>query len=308
VLYAPIFKAASRRANKSRNTRTRIHAHTRISYPQLQQNKIAPSGTRKNFTGLHVVPDFDTIHGIMQSKVLIVIPTYDERENVGPISADVHKYVPEAHILFVDDNSPDGTGDILDAMSAKDNRIHVLHNGNKGGLGKAYIAGFKWGLANGYDFIFEMDADGSHDPNRLESFLESAKSHDLVLGTRYKGGIRVINWPLNRLLLSMFAGKFVRFVTGLPVSDPTGGYKCFSRKVLESIDLDQIKSNGYSFQIEVSYRIWMSGWSIGEVPITFEDRRSGYSKLSKAIAREAFAMVFRLAIKNNFRRKPRPRT
>ena len=244
----------------------------------------------------------------MQSKVLIVIPTYDERENVGPISADVHKYVPEAHILFVDDNSPDGTGDILDAMSAKDNRIHVLHNGNKGGLGKAYIAGFKWGLANGYDFIFEMDADGSHDPNRLESFLESAKSHDLVLGTRYKGGIRVINWPLNRLLLSMFAGKFVRFVTGLPVSDPTGGYKCFSRKVLESIDLDQIKSNGYSFQIEVSYRIWMSGWSIGEVPITFEDRRSGYSKLSKAIAREAFAMVFRLAIKNNFRRKPRPRT
>lgn len=243
----------------------------------------------------------------MQNKVLIVIPTYDERENVGPISADVHKYAPDAHILFVDDNSPDGTGKILDEMSAKDNRIHVLHNGNKGGLGKAYIAGFKWGLKNEYDFIFEMDADGSHDPNRIELFLESAKSNDLVLGTRYKGGIRVINWPLNRLLLSMFAGKFVRLVTGLPISDPTGGYKCFSRKVLESLDLDQIKSNGYSFQIEVTYRIWMNGWSIGEVPITFEDRRSGYSKLSKAIAREALVMVFGLAIKNKFRRKPRPR-
>lgn len=241
----------------------------------------------------------------MQEKILIIIPTYDERENVGPIATAVHKAVPEAHVLFVDDNSPDGTGALLDKMSAADERVHVLHNGEKGGLGRAYIAGFKLGLERGYDYLFEMDADGSHDPAALPAFLLAAKSKDLVLGTRYRGGIRVINWPLNRLLLSMGAGVFVRAVTGLPVSDPTGGYKCFARRVLGSMDLDAIVSNGYSFQIEMTYMAWMSGWRIGEVPIVFEDRRSGYSKLSKAIAREAFAMVFRLAARNKFRRKPR---
>ena len=240
----------------------------------------------------------------MQDKTLIIIPTYDERENVGPISAAVFKHAPEVNILFVDDNSPDGTGDLLDKMSAEDNRLFVLHGKEKAGLGRAYISGFKWGLEKGYDFIFEMDADGSHDPACIPAFLAEAVKNDLVLGTRYKGGIRVINWPLNRLLISMFAGKFVRLVTGLPVSDPTGGYKCFTRRVLESINLDQVVSNGYSFQIEMSYKAWMSGWRIGEVPIVFEDRRAGYSKLSKAIAREAFAMVFRLTYRNNFRRRP----
>lgn len=240
----------------------------------------------------------------MQAKTLIIIPTYDERENVGPISSAVHKHSPQVDILFVDDNSPDGTGTLLDKMAGEDSRIFVLHGKEKAGLGRAYIAGFKWGLERGYEFIFEMDADGSHDPVCVPVFLEAIKNNDLVLGTRYKGGIRVINWPLNRLLISMFAGKFVRFVTGLPVSDPTGGYKCFTRRVLESIDLDKIASNGYSFQIEMSYTAWMAGWRIGEVPIIFEDRRSGYSKLSKAIAREAFAMVFRLGYRNKFRRTP----
>ncbi len=240
----------------------------------------------------------------MQEKTLIIIPTYDERENVGPISSAVHKHAPLANILFVDDNSPDGTGELLDKMAAENPRIHVLHRAAKSGLGRAYITGFKWGLENGYDYIFEMDADGSHDPAAVSLFLDTVKKCDLVLGTRYKGGIRVINWPLNRLLISMFAGTFVRFITGLPVSDPTGGYKCFTRRVLESMDLDKIVSNGYSFQIEMSYQAWMAGWRIGEVPIVFEDRRSGYSKLSKAIAREAFGMVFRLTYRNKFRRRP----
>lgn len=241
----------------------------------------------------------------MQAKTLIIIPTYDERDNVGPIAAAVHASAPEAHILFVDDNSPDGTGDILDAMALADNRVFVHHGENKAGLGRAYITGFKWGLERGYEYIFEMDADGSHDPKCVPEFLKIAQNADLVLGTRYKGGIRVINWPLRRLLISMSAGVFVRVVTGLPVSDPTGGYKCFSRRVLESIDLDAVYSNGYSFQIELSYMAWMSGWRIGEVPIVFEDRRAGYSKLSRAIAREAFGMVFRLAWRNKFRRRPK---
>ena len=243
----------------------------------------------------------------MEAKTLIIIPTYDERENVGNIAAPIHKSAPGADVLFVDDNSPDGTGALLDEMSAADRRVNVLHQPGKAGLGRAYIAGFKWGLERGYDFLFEMDADGSHDPAEVPKFLELAKTNDLVVGTRYKGGIRVINWPLSRLLISMFAGKFVRFVTGLPVSDPTGGYKCFSRRVLESFYLDKIVSNGYSFQIELSYGAWMTGWRIGESPIVFEDRRAGYSKLSRAIAREAFAMVFRLAFRNGFRRRPRKR-
>ena len=241
----------------------------------------------------------------MNAKTLIIIPTYDERENVGPIAAAVHKAAAEVDILFVDDNSPDGTGELLDKMHDADARIHVLHRPGKAGLGRAYIAGFKWGLERGYDSLFEMDADGSHDPAEIPKFLELAKTCDLVVGTRYAGGIRVINWPLSRLLISMCAGKFVRTVTGLPVSDPTGGYKCFSRKVLEGFDLDKIVSNGYSFQIELNYKAWMAGWKIGESPIVFEDRRAGFSKFNRAIAREAFGMVWRLAASNGFRRKPR---
>ena len=237
-------------------------------------------------------------------RVLVIIPTYDERENVRPIASAVLANAPQAHVLFVDDNSPDGTGKIIDAMVAEEPRVHVLHRPGKSGLGRAYIDGFKWALAEGYELIFEMDADFSHDPKSLPAFLEAAAKADLVLGSRYKGGIRVINWPLGRLLLSMGAGVFVRLVTGLPVSDPTGGFKCFRRAVLEAIDLDGIRSNGYSFQIEMSHTAWCKGFRIAEVPIVFEDRRSGYSKLSRAIAREAFGMVFRLAARNHFRRRP----
>jgi len=213
--------------------------------------------------------------------------------------------VPAANVLFVDDNSPDGTGAIIDKMVAADERIHVMHRPAKKGLGRAYIEGFKWALERDYDLIFEMDADFSHDPATLPAFIQAAASADLVLGSRYTGGVRVINWPLSRLLLSMGAGLFVRIVTGLPVSDPTGGFKCFRKEVLQAIDLDSVRSNGYSFQIEMSHSAWCMGFKIAEVPIVFEDRRSGYSKLSNAIAREAFWMVFRLAARNNFRRGPR---
>ena len=197
------------------------------------------------------------------------------------------------------------TGALLDEMAAREPRLHVLHHGAKAGLGRAYVAGFKWGLERGYERLFEMDADGSHDPKEIPAFLAASETADLVLGTRYKGGIRVIDWPLNRLLLSMGAGVFVRLVTGLPVSDPTGGYKCYSAEVLRAIDLDKIVSNGYSFQMETTFSAWTQGFRIAEVPIVFLDRRLGYSKLSLGIAREAFAMVFRLAWRNRFRRRPR---
>ncbi len=240
-------------------------------------------------------------------RVLVIVPTYDERENVAPIAAAVFEHAPEAQVLFVDDNSPDGTGQVIDAMVARDPRVHVLHRARKDGLGRAYVEGFQWALARDFTHIFEMDADFSHDPREVPAFLAAAASADLVLGSRYRDGIRVINWPLGRLLLSMSAASFVRIVTGLPVSDPTGGYKCFRRAVLEAIDLDTIRSNGYSFQIEMTHTAWRKGFRIAEVPIVFEDRRSGYSKLSRSIAREAFGMVFRLAARNGFRRRP-PRT
>ena len=237
-------------------------------------------------------------------RILIVIPTYDEKENVRNIAQAVLDNVPEAHILFVDDNSPDGTGSIVKEMAAANPQIHGLHRPGKMGLGRAYIDGFKWGLEQGFDFLFEMDADFSHDPKAIRLFLDAAKDADLVLGTRYKGGIRVLNWPLNRLMMSMGAGMFVRTVTGMPVSDPTGGFKCFRKEVLQAIDLDGIKSNGYSFQMEMTHTAWCKHFRIAEVPIVFEDRRSGYSKLNKAIARESFWMVWRLAWRNGFRRKP----
>ena len=237
-------------------------------------------------------------------RVLIIIPTYDEKENVRPIASAVFANVPEAEVLFVDDNSPDGTGKIIDDMTAENPQVHVSHRPGKSGLGRAYIAGFKWALERDFELIFEMDADFSHDPKSLPDFIRKADESDLVLGSRYTGGIRVINWPLSRLMISMGAGVFVRAVTGIPVSDPTGGFKCFRRKVLEAIDLDAVRSNGYSFQIEMTHLAWWAGFRIGEVPIVFEDRRSGYSKLSKAIAREAFGMVFRLAYRVGFRRTP----
>lgn len=240
-------------------------------------------------------------------KSVVIIPTYDERDNVGPIAQAVFASVSSTDILFVDDNSPDGTGQLLDQMAAADPRIHVLHRPGKQGLGRAYIAGFKWALARDYVFIFEMDADFSHSPTELPNFLKTMESADLVLGSRYIGGIRVMNWPLSRLLLSTGASAYVRLVTGLPIYDPTGGFKCFRRTVLEAIDLDRVTSNGYSFQIEMTHNAWMKGFRIQEIPIVFEDRRLGYSKMRLGIAREAFIMVLRLAARNCFRRTPRVR-
>lgn len=237
-------------------------------------------------------------------KALVIIPTYDEKDNVGPVSRAVLDVVPEANILFVDDNSPDGTGELADRMHDVDPRIHVLHRTEKAGLGRAYIAGFKWALERGYEFIFEMDADFSHDPAELPNFLRAAQNADLVLGSRYVNGVRITNWPLRRLLLSKSAATYVRILTGMPVTDPTGGFKCYRRAVLEAIPLDSIQSNGYSFQVEMSHTTWNLGFRIKEIPITFVDRRAGYSKMSADIFKEAIWMVWKLAFRNGFRRRP----
>jgi len=240
----------------------------------------------------------------MNEKTLIVIPTYDERENVASMAQAVLAEVPTAHILFVDDNSPDGTGQVLDEIAAKEPRVQVLHRAGKEGLGRAYVAGFKWALARDYELICEMDCDFSHDPKALPQLLAAAQNHDLVIGSRYIGGIRVMNWPMSRLLLSTGAAQYVRFITGMPINDPTGGFKCFHRKVLQALDLDRITSNGYSFQIEMNHGAWIKGFKITEVPIVFEDRRAGYSKMRANIATEAFRMVIKLWAKNGFRRSP----
>jgi dolichol-phosphate mannosyltransferase len=237
--------------------------------------------------------------------VLIIIPTYDEKENVRPISKAVLDINPGVDILFVDANSPDGTGQILDEMVAADPRIFVIHQAIKSGLGRAYIEGFQWALKRQYEFIFEMDADFSHNPVEIPAFLKAAKEADLILGSRYINGIRITNWPLSRLILSMGGALYVKLITGMPFLDPTGGFKCFHRRVLEAIPLNRIKSNGYSFQIEMTHTAWTLGFAIREIPITFEDRHSGYSKMSPKIFREALKMVWLLWLRNGLRRSPR---
>ncbi len=240
--------------------------------------------------------------------VLIIIPTYDEKENVRPISKAILDINPGVDILFVDANSPDGTGRILDEMVTADPRIFVIHQAVKSGLGRAYIEGFQWALKRQYEFIFEMDADFSHNPVEIPAFLKAAKDADLILGSRYINGIRITNWPLSRLILSMGGALYVKLITGLPFLDPTGGFKCFHRRVLEAIPLNRIKSNGYSFQIEMTHTAWTLGFSIREIPITFEDRHSGYSKMSRKIFREALKMVWLLWFRNGLRRSPRRKT
>ncbi len=229
-------------------------------------------------------------------KALVIIPTYNERENIEAIVPIVLEKNPSIHVLIVDDNSPDGTGQIADSMSEKNQRIFVIHRESKSGLGTAYITGFKYALKKGYDLIFEMDCDFSHDPKYIPEFLNAIQEADLVLGSRYKSGVNVINWSMGRLLLSYYANLYSRIVTGLPVKDATGGFKCFRRQVLEAIQLDRVKSNGYSFQIEMSFRAWKKGFRIKEIPIVFEDRKVGQSKMSKKIVREAIWMVWRLRI------------
>lgn len=237
-------------------------------------------------------------------EVLIVIPTYDEKENVRPISAAILNVAPEADVLFVDDNSPDGTGDILDEIAAREPQVHVVHKEAKLGLGRAYITGFGWALERNYQLIFGMDADFSHDPREIPNFIEAATDAHCVIGSRYIDGIRITNWPLSRLLLSKMAGAYVRVITGMPIADPTGGYRCYRREVLTTISLDSIFSNGYSFLVEMAHRTWMQGFCIKEIPITFEDRRSGYSKMNLNIFRESLWMVWKLAFQRGFRRTP----
>jgi dolichol-phosphate mannosyltransferase len=228
-------------------------------------------------------------------RALVIIPTYNERENLPKITAQVLEQDPRLDILVVDDGSPDGTGTMADEMAARDPRVHVLHRAKKMGLGTAYLAGFKWALARDYAFIFEMDADFSHDPKHLPQFLEAVQGTDVVLGSRYLNGkVTVINWPMARLLLSYCANIYARMVTGLHRWDLTGGFKCFRREVLAAIDLDAVRSNGYAFQIEMSVRAWKKGFRLTEIPIVFADRTEGESKMSGRIVREAVWMVWRL--------------
>jgi dolichol-phosphate mannosyltransferase len=226
---------------------------------------------------------------------LVIIPTYNERFNIARLIPAVLAQDPSLEILVVDDGSPDGTGDIVDGIAANNPRVNVIHREGKLGLGTAYIAGFRWALERKYDLVFEMDADFSHNPERIPEFLEAIKEADVVLGSRYQDGhVNVVNWPMSRLFLSYAANIYARLVTGLPIFDTTGGFKCFRRNVLESIDLNAVKSNGYAFQIEMSYRVWKRGFSLFEIPIIFVDRTEGVSKMSKKIVREAVWMVWRL--------------
>jgi dolichol-phosphate mannosyltransferase len=231
----------------------------------------------------------------LPERALVIIPTYNERENITRIIPAVLAQDERIDVLIVDDGSPDGTGAIVDQMSAENPRVHALHRSGKLGLGTAYVAGFKWALQHDYEYIFEMDADFSHNPDRIPKFLDAIQNADLVLGSRYQHGqINVVNWPMSRLFLSYSANIYARWVTGLQVFDATGGFKCFRRRVLEAIDLDDVRSNGYAFQIEMTVRAWKKGFRIMEIPIVFVDRMEGASKMSKKIVREAVWMVWRL--------------
>ena len=234
-------------------------------------------------------------------KSLVIVPTYNERENVKTLIPQILAVPSEIEVLVVDDNSPDGTADVVSEMSKNDRRIHLLRRKEKLGLGSAYVAGFKYALSRPeIDCVFEMDADFSHDPSSIPKFLEAIQDCDLVLGSRYLRGVTVVNWPLSRLILSYSANLFTRVVTGLPVHDATGGFKCFRRRVLESIELDGVRSDGYSFQIEMSFKCWKKGFRIKEIPITFVDRRVGTSKMSQKIIWEAVWLVWRLRLQGLF--------
>lgn len=228
-------------------------------------------------------------------KILVIIPTYNERENIQHmLDTILNLKIENLHVLVVDDNSPDGTGDVVREMASSHPAIHLKSRKGKLGLGTAYVAGFKFALERDYDRIIEMDADFSHDPNDLVKLIEGSKTYDVTIGSRYVQGVNVVNWPLSRLLLSMGASLYTRTVTGLPVHDCTAGFVCYRRKVLEALDLDKIRSDGYSFQIEMKFKAWKKGFTLGEVPIIFIDRRYGESKMSKRIVHEAYWMVWKL--------------
>ena len=229
-------------------------------------------------------------------KALLIIPTDNEIKNIGRIIPAALGQAPELEILVMDDNSPDGTAAEVARIMESEPRVHLISRPGKMGLGSAYVSGFKYALANGYDYILEMDADFSHNPNDIPRLLEAARKYDLVIGSRYCQGVNIVNWPFKRLLISYFASKYVRAITGMPVKDPTGGFKCFNRRVLEAINLDRILSDGYAFQIEMNFRAWVKGFRVHEVPIVFTERIDGVSKMSRRIVWEAVWMVWRLQI------------
>ena len=235
-------------------------------------------------------------------KTLIIVPTYNELENIRRLLPELMALSPDIRVLVVDDNSPDGTGKLADELAAENERINVLHRPGKLGLGSAYVAGFKYAIQQDVDCVFEMDADFSHDPAMVPRFIEEIASCDVVIGSRYISGINVVNWPMSRLLLSYFANIYTRLVTGMTIRDTTSGYKCFRREVLEHIDLEEVRSDGYAFQIEMNFRCWQKGYRLREIPIIFVDRRSGTSKLSQGVINEAVWIVWWLRLQRLLRR------
>lgn len=229
-------------------------------------------------------------------KIIIIIPTYNEAENIKEIIPAILNVDSKLNILVVDDNSPDGTADIVSSLQEKNKNIFLIKRKKKTGLGTAYIEGFRFALENNYSYIMEMDADFSHNPEDIPKFLETIKTNDLVIGSRYTKGISVVNWPLNRILLSFFASKYVRIITGLPVKDSTAGFKCFTREAIESLDLNKVKSNGYSFQIEITHKLWKRGYRIKEIPVIFIDRHFGKTKMNNKIVWEAIWIVWQLKL------------
>ncbi len=230
------------------------------------------------------------------ARPLIVIPTYNEKDNLPSLLDAVHGAMPFAHVLVVDDNSPDGTGDLADTRAEQDAWVKVLHREGKQGLGTAYIAGFKWGLERDYTHIFEMDADFSHDPRSLSALLEATQTADVALGSRWVKGGGTVGWPLKRQLLSRGGSLYARTILGVGIKDLTGGFKCFRREVLQTIDLDGVATKGYGFQIELTWRALQKGFKVVEVPITFVDRVAGQSKMSGAIFKEALTVVWKLRL------------
>ncbi len=233
-------------------------------------------------------------------KTLVVTPTYDEADNIERFIGDVLSQDPDIEILVVDDNSPDGTGDLVQKMMDSNRRIHLIRRPRKMGLGTAYVEGFKYAIARSFDYIFEMDADFSHNPEEIPLMLKRMETNDLTIGSRYTDGVRVVNWPIRRLILSYAANLYTRVITGMSVKDATGGFKCFRRKILETINLDNVHSNGYAFQIEMNFKAWAKGFVLCEHPIIFVDRRSGVSKMSKKIVYEAVFMVWKLKFQQLF--------
>lgn len=250
-----------------------------------------PSGNSTEHTNTAAIP-----------KILVVIPTYNEAENIPKLIPAVLRQAPNLDVLVVDDNSPDGTGKIVKEIMATSPHVHLIEREGKQGLGTAYVRGFKYAIEHGYDLVFEMDADFSHNPNDIPVFLAKIKDYDLVIGSRYVNGVRILNWPMSRLLLSYSANVYTRIITGLPVQDATGGFKCYRIEALKAIDLDKIRSNGYAFQIEMSYKVWKKGFRLVEIPIIFADRREGHSKMSRHIVYEAMFMLLKLRLRSIFHR------